>query len=162
MFRTLLIVGSVILASLTGAAAQSASPEAMTAARRLVVTLKIADQYKALLPVLLLNMKQSLVQDRPEIERDYDAMQVRVAEFYAPFYNAMIDSAAALYASQFSTEELREIEAFYRKPVGQKFLENGVPLAQQSVKIGEDMSRKAADELRARLTEMLRQKGHKL
>jgi hypothetical protein len=46
--------------------------------------------------------------------------------------------------------------------VGQKLLQKSSALAQQSNQVGQDVSRKAADDLRARLTEALRQKGHKL
>jgi hypothetical protein len=56
----------------------------MSAARSLVTTMKLGDQYKALLPVILLNLKPTLVQDRPEIERDYDAMTAMIADTYTP------------------------------------------------------------------------------
>jgi uncharacterized protein len=54
------------------------------------------------------------------------------------------------------------LEAFYRQPVGQKLLEKSPAITQQSLEVGQDASRKAAEELRTRLTEALRQKGHKL
>jgi hypothetical protein len=57
---------------------------------------------------------------------------------------------------------MRAIEAFYRQPVGQKLLEKSPAIMQQSNQVGQDASRKAADDLRMRLTEALRQKGHKL
>ena len=160
--KRLMIIGSVLLLSTGVAPAQAPSPEAMAAARELVTTLKLSDQYKALLPVILLGLKPALVQDRPEIERDYEAMMPTVADAYAPFYNAMIDSAATVYANNFSVDELRELEAFYRRPVGQKFLEKSQAIMQQSMQVGEDTSRKAAEDLRTRLTQQLRQKGHKL
>ncbi len=144
------------------AAAQTPSPEAMAAARDLVTTMKLADQYRALLPTILLNLKPSLVQDRPEIERDYDAMTSMIVDAYTPFYNAMLDSAAAIYAGNFSVDELHQIEAFYRLPVGQKLLEKSRAITQQCADAAQDISRKAAEELRLRLTEALRRKGHKL
>ena len=55
--------------------------------------------------------------------------------------------------------ELRDIEAFYRQPVGQKLLEKTPALTQQSNQVGQDASRRAAEDLRIRLTEALRQKG---
>jgi uncharacterized protein len=130
--------------------------------RRAVTTLKFSDQYKALLPVILLGLKPALTQDRPEIERDYEAMLPAVADAYTPYYNAMVDSIATVYANTFSVEELRQIEAFYRQPVGQKFLEKSQAILQQSAQIGEDTGRKAAEALRTSLTQLLRQKGHKL
>jgi hypothetical protein len=74
----------------------------------------------------------------------------------------MVDGAATVYASNFTAGELREIEAFYRQPVGQKLLAMSPAIAQQSAQVGQDIGRKAADDLRTRLTEALRQKGHKL
>ena len=160
MFRRLLVIGSMLLLSICAAAAQTPSPEAMTAARNLVTTLKLSDQYKALLPVILLGLKPVLTQDRPELERDFDAKLPTMAEAYAPYYTAMVDGAAAIYASNFTVEELREMEAFYRRPAGQKLLDKSQALNQQSTQIGQDISRKATEDLRARLAELLRQKAH--
>jgi uncharacterized protein len=162
MSRRPLIVASLLLFSVCAAAAQTPSPDAMTAARGLVTTMKLSDQYKALLPAILLNLKPALVQDRPEIESDYDAMMPMIADAFTPYYNAMVDNVAAVYASNFTLGELREIEAFYRQPAGQKLLEKTPSLAQQSNQVVQDVSRKAAEDLRTRLTEALRQKGHKL
>jgi uncharacterized protein len=159
--RVLMIVG--ILIGLAGAAAaQAPSPEALAAAHSLVATMKLPEQYKAMLPTILLGIKPVLVQDRPEIERDYEAMAAAVSDAYTPFYNAMIDGVAALYANAFTIGELRQIEAFYRSEAGQKLLEKAPALAQQREIIVQGTSRKAADELKARLIDLLRQKGHRL
>jgi uncharacterized protein len=160
--KGLMIAGSVLLFSIGVARAQTPSPDAMAAARELVTTLRLSDQYKALLPVILLGLKPTLTQDRPEIERDYDAMMSTIVDAYTPYYNAMVDGIATVYANSFSVDELRQIEAFYRQPVGQKYLEKSPAILQQSVQIGQDTGRKATEALRARLTELLRQKGHKL
>jgi uncharacterized protein len=159
--KQLLIIGSMLLCWTSAATAQAPSPEAMTAARTLVTTLKFSDRYKALLPAILLNIKPALTQDRPEIERDYDAMTATVADAYTPYYNAMIESVSTLYASNFSVEELREIEAFYRRPVGQKFLAASPGILQQGIQIGDDGGRKAAEDIKARLTQLVRQKLQK-
>jgi hypothetical protein len=74
----------------------------------------------------------------------------------------MIDGIATVYANSFSVDELHQLTAFYRQPVGQKFLEKSPAIRQQAVQIGEETGRKAAEDLKTRLTELLRQKGHKL
>lgn len=162
MSKRLMIIGVMLLFSISTAPAQTPSPEALAMARSLISTMKLTDQYKALLPVILLSIKPAVVQGRPEIERDYDAMAAQIADAYAPYYSSMVDSAASLYASNFTVDELREIEAFYRLPVGQKLLQKSLPITQQSMQIGQDASRKAAEDLRIRLTDLLRQKGHKM
>src|SRR6266702_4602879 len=162
MSRRLLTIAGTLLFLVCGASAQPPSPEAMNVARTLVVTLKIADQYRALLPQLLLQIRPVVAQDRSEIERDYDAMTEPGSEIYAPFVAAMIDQIATVYAASFTVDELRQIEAFYAQPAGRKFLEKSDALARASAQIGQDVSQKAADELKQRLIEALRQKGHKL
>jgi hypothetical protein len=129
----------------------------MTAARSLVTTLGLSDQYKALLPVILLGLKPVLTQERPEIERAFDAVLPKMAEAYAPYYTAMVDAAASVYANNFTVDELREIEAFYGRPAGKKVLEKSQAIAQQTAQVGQETGRKATEALRARLTELLRQ-----
>jgi hypothetical protein len=124
--------------------------------------MKLADQYKALLPAILLSLKPALTQDRPEIEQDYDAMLPMIADAFTPYYTSMIDGIATVYANNFTAAELRDIEAFYRQPIGQKMLEKMPAIGQQALAVGQEIGRKAAEDLRQRLTEALRQKGHKL
>ncbi len=162
MFRRLSITACMLLCSICVANAQSHSPDTMAAARGLVTTMKLPDQYRALLPGILLGLKPALVQDRPEIERDYNAMMPMIVEAFAPYYTAMLDEVAAVYASNFTAEEMRQIEAFYRQPVGQKLLAKSAAVTQQALQVSQDSSRKAAEDLRGRLVEALRQKGHKL
>jgi hypothetical protein len=161
MYRSLAVLGTLLLLSTGVARAQSPSPETMDAARALVTTLRLPDQYRALLPGILLGLKRPLTQDRPEVERDFDALVPTVIDTYAKYYNVMVDSAAAVYAKNFSVDELRAIEAFYRSPAGEKYMQNSRTLLEQTRLIGEESSRKAADDLKARMTQALREKGHK-
>ena len=160
MSRRLLIIGSIILFSTCVAPAQTPSPEVMTTARSLVTTLGLSDQYKALLPVILLSLKPVLTQERPEMERAFDAVLPKMAEVYAPYYTAMVDAAAAVYANTFTVDELRDIEVFYSRPAGKKLLEKSQVIAQQTTQVGQETGRKATEALRARLTELLRQTAH--
>src|ERR1700760_1008524 len=162
MIRRLLIVACLLLLLAPVARAETPSSDAMTAARSLVTTMKLADQYKALLPAILLSLKPALTQDRPEIERDYETMMPMVVDAFTPYYTSMVDGIAAIYASNFTAAELRDIEAFYRQPTGQKLLAKMPAISQQALAVGQEIGRKAAEDLRQRLTEALRQKGHKL
>lgn len=162
MFKRLTIAAALVLLPMGASRAQNPSPEALESARTLVTTLKLTEQYRALLPGILFSLRPTLTQDRPEIERDFDAMVPTVLETYSKYYNSMIDSAAALYAKAFTADELRAIEAFYRTPAGEKYRAKSRELALMSQQIGDEVSRKAADDLKARMSQLLRQKGHRL
>lgn len=162
MFKRMTSIAALMLLLAGAAQAQSPSPDVLESARALVNTLKLTDQYKALLPGILFSLRPTLTQDRPEIERDFDALVPKVLESSSKYYNTMVDSAAALYAKEFSADELRAIEAFYRSPAGQKYRAKSRELAVLSGQIADDVSRKAIDDLKARMTQLLREKGHKL
>src|SRR6201986_5440934 len=102
MVRRLLIVACLLLLSAPATWAQTPTPDAMAVARSLVNTMKLADQYKALLPAILLSLKPALTQDRPEIERDYEAMMPTITDTFAPYYTSMVDGIATIYASNFT------------------------------------------------------------
>ena len=162
MSRRFSVVAGIFLSLILAASAEAPSPEAMKVARSLVTTMKLGDQYKALLPAIVLRIKPMVTQERPELESDYDLISADVGDLYAPYYNEMLEQAATVYAANFTVDEMHQMEAFYRQPVGQKLIEKWPAIAQQTTQIGQDVGLKAADELRLRLTEALRQKGHNL
>jgi hypothetical protein len=162
MCKRLLAISGIFLYFTFAASAQTPPRDAMMAARSLVATMKVGDQYKALLPAILLRIKPLVTQERAELEGDYDLIVTKAGDLYAPYYNEMLEQAAAVYAANFSLDEMRQMEAFFRQPTGQKLIEKWSPIAQQTTQIGQDVSRKAAEDLRQRLTEALRNKGHKL
>lgn len=162
MFKRLMMIAALVLLPTSFAQAQNPSPDALAAARDLVTTLRLTEQYQSLLPGILFSLRQPLSQDRPEIQRDFDALVPTVLETYSKYYTTMVESAAALYAKQFSADELRAIETFYRSPAGQKYAAKSRELAESSRQIGDDISRKAFDDLKARMSQLLREKGHKL
>jgi hypothetical protein len=162
MCRALLIIASILLQLTFAAFAQTPSREAMVAARSLVATMKLGEQYKMLLPAILLRIKPVVTQERAELENDYDLLAAGAAGPYAPYYNEMLEQSAAFFAVNFSLDEMRQMEAFFRQPAGGKLIEKWPAIVQQTAQIGQDVSRKAAADLQFRLIDALRQKGHGL
>src|SRR5262249_56232856 len=92
------------------------SPDAMAAARELIVTMHAVDYFKATMPALMQAMKPAIAQNRPEVERDYDAMVPLVLEGMNTRMNDLIEQVAVLYAKNFTADELREPVPFYPPP----------------------------------------------
>jgi uncharacterized protein len=141
--------------------AQTASnQEAVAAAKELVSTMRLTDQFTMMLPVIVKNLKPAILQGRPEIEKDFDAVTTVLLEGMTPRLNEMTDQIAGLYGRTFTVSELRQLTEFYRTPVGQKFLDKTPVLAQQSMTIGQNFGRTIAGELQGKIMEELRKRGH--
>jgi uncharacterized protein len=144
------------------AAAQTASPEAIAAARELVVVMRAAEQLKAILPLIMQQLKPAIVQGRPEVERDFDVMVPIMLDIANTRSAVMIEEVVAVYARNFTAGEMQQLIAFYRAPVGQKFLEKMPSVMQESMAVGQKFGQSVAVELRARVIEELRKRGHKI
>jgi uncharacterized protein len=103
--------------------------------------MKPAEQFKAIMPVLIQNMKQAIVQGRPEVEKQYDAMMPAFNESAQKRVNELTETLATIYASNFTADELQDLAAFYRTPTGQKFLARQAAIAQQSMAAGQQLGR---------------------
>ena len=117
------------------------SPEALAAAHELMTVMKPADQFKAIMPVLIQNLKQAIVQGRPEVEKQYDTMMPVFNDSAQKRVDELIETIATIYASNFTADELHDLTAFYRTPTGQKFLARQAAIAQQSMAAGQQLGR---------------------
>jgi uncharacterized protein len=119
--RSFQIAGPLIAALLLSmplARAQSAapapSPETLTVARELVTTIHFVEQFKAVIPAIMKSLKPAVVQGRSNVEHDYDAMVPVLLDGFRARFDELSEAAAIIYASNFSTEDLRGLIAFYK------------------------------------------------
>ena len=108
MSRMLFVLAAVVLLALgRPAAAQTVSPEASAAAKELVEAMRATDQLKALMPMLMQQLKPAIVQGRAEVERDYDQMVPEMLALVDARMGEFVGSIAIIYASHFDADELR-------------------------------------------------------
>jgi len=151
---------TMVLLAAGPASAQAPTPDTLAAARELVVVMRTAESFKAVMPIIVKNLKPAIVQNRPQVERDYDAIIPLMLESMNARVSEIIDQIAALYARTFTAEELREVTAFYRGPTGQKLVEKLPVITQESMLIGQRFGQAVAGELRGRIVDELRKRGH--
>jgi hypothetical protein len=163
MFRISLVLAVVVsLAAGRPAAAQTASPDTIAAAKELVEAMRATDQLKVVMPMLMQQLKPAIVQGRPEVERDYDALMPQMLAAIDARVDEFVAAMAAIYVRYFNADDLRQLAAFYRGPVGQKFLEVMPKIMQDSMTIGGKIGESIALDTRNRMIEELRKRGHKI
>ena len=163
MPRILFVLAAVaLLAFGRPAAAQTAAPDATAAAKELVEVMRATDQLKVLMPMLMQQLKPAIVQGRPEVERDYDQMVPQMLATVGERMNELVGSLAAIYATHFTADELRMITEFYRGPAGQKFLQVMPKIMQDSMTVGQKFGESIALDLRNRMIDGLRKRGHNI
>ncbi len=136
------------------------SPEAVAAARDMLVAMRAADQFKAFLPHFMQAMKPAIVQGRADVARDYDAFIPRLLERANARLDELLDKMAPIYARNFTVAEIKDITAFYHSPTGQKLVERMPGISKEAFAVGQQFGREIGLELRDVMIEELRKKGH--
>jgi uncharacterized protein len=116
-------------------------PDNLAAARDLIQVLKPTDQFKAVLPVLFQNFKAAIVQGRPEVEKQYDAMIPMFNQSAEQHLSELTDAITAIYARNFTVDELHQLATFYRSPTGQKLLQKQPGIAGESLAAGQQLGK---------------------
>ena len=91
------------------ARAQSASPDAMAAAKELVEASKTTDGFKTLLPMIMQQIKPVVVQKRPAVEKDFDQIVPLMIEAANEQVGKFAEAVAVIWASNFTADELRQV-----------------------------------------------------
>src|SRR5258708_507699 len=96
--------------------AQAPSPDALAIARELVATSRAAENAKLILPSIVQLIKPAIVQGRPQVEKDFDALAPRLLESFNARVSELTDQIVVIYAANFTVAEMKDIIAFYRGP----------------------------------------------
>jgi hypothetical protein len=165
MPRRIWFINCFLVASLLyggTAAAQAPAPDSMAAAKELVVVMRLTDRMKEIFPVIMQAIKPAVVQNRPEVAKDFDAMLPLMVQVMNSRMDDYVALMAALYARNFTASQLREVIAFYKTPTGVLMLEKTPILMQEGLQAGQRFGAGIATELQERIRSELRKKGHNI
>ena len=155
----LLLVSVMLLPwrlALAGDPTPQPSPEALASAKELIAVMHLTDQYKVIIRDIIQTLKPSIVQGRPEVDQQYDAIAPTLVDAFQPRLSELSDIMAVIYAKNLSMEDLQALVAFYKTPTGQRLIQKLPTLAGES-RVA--VSRTVVGEVRQRMIEELRKKG---
>jgi hypothetical protein len=69
---------------------------------------------------------------------------------------------ARIFAQHFTEQELKDIAAFYKTPLGQKMLKEEPPAIEQSIKNAQEWANGFSETVNSRFRSEMQKKGHRL
>lgn len=102
------------------------------------------------------------LQQNPGLAKDLNEISTKLRTDLTPRFSELTDEVARLYASNFTEQELKDILAFYKSPVGKKVLANQPKVVDASMKFAQAWANKLSDEVIGKMREELKKKGHNL
>ncbi len=153
------LTASLLIAAAAPAAAQSAQPDQLQAAREVIELSGAASSLRDIVPVFFDEARQTFTRTRPEIAKDLDeAIKVVTPEFEKRRDQLMTD-IAIVYAQRFTAQELGEIKAFYLTPTGKKLVGSMPGILQESYQKTQIWSARMSQEIVSRLRAEMKKRG---
>jgi hypothetical protein len=117
-----LAFGAVPAAAQQQAAAPKASPAAVAAAREILALKNANAMFANAVPGMVEKTKNTLIGQNLNYQKDLNEVAVVVAQQLAGRDKEIGEGMAQIYASEFTEQELKDLVAFYKSPLGQKLI----------------------------------------
>jgi len=172
VFRIMSVAGLVFGLALAGlpASAQQpaapplkpASPAAIAAAKEILTLKNASAMYAAAVPNIVHQTKDQLLQTNLNYQKDLNEVEVIVAQTFAGKEKEIGDGMAQVYASEFTEQELKELVAFYKSPLGQKLLSAEPRAIQFSMSFMNQWAQNFAETVNAQFRAEMRKRGKQI
>jgi uncharacterized protein len=153
-------VGCALLFTIPAHAASSDAQKAL--AQELLGVIRVDQQIERMTALTADQTAQFMQQSRPE-------MTAEEAKVYGEAYaNALklnigdlVNDIANTYADEYSEDELKQIIAFYKSPVGQKYLDKAPELSRRAAAVGQAWQQKNEHPAQSLAAEEMKKHGFK-
>ena len=99
-----------------------ASPAAAAAAKEILAMKNASAMYASAVPNIVQQTKDQLMQSNINYQKDLNEVAVVVAQKLAGREKEIGEGMATVYANEFTEQELKDLVAFYKSPLGKKLL----------------------------------------
>lgn len=144
------------------AQAQNPTAAAVAAARELIQTKGGGAMFEPAVPGVVESTKNSFLPTNPNLSRELNDVAAQLRREYEAKKAEIVYEVAIVYAKHFTEQELKELVAFYRSPLGQKMLKEEPVALDESLKRAQDWTIEFADVVMARFRAEMKKRGHQL
>lgn len=139
---------------------QQPSPAAVAAAKEIVAVTSATTLFDPLIPGVVEQSKLLYLQQNPALAKDLNEIAAKLRAELAPRFAELVNEVANNYARRFNEQELKEMLAFYKSPVGGKLLREQPQIVDTSLKFAQTWANSLSEQVTAKMRDELKKKGH--
>lgn len=154
------IVAAVLFACAAPVHAQQPSAAAIASAKEVMVMKGASKMFDALIPGVIEQAKNIFLQSNPGLGKDLNEVAAALRAEYAVRRDEIGNEIARLYASHFTEQELKELAAFYKSPLGKKMIEAEPKAIDQTMVFAQNWGDKLSEEIIGKIRGEMKKRGH--
>jgi hypothetical protein len=140
--------------------AQEPSAAAVAAAKELIVLRGGARIYESVIPGIIEQSKLLLLQTNPLYTKELNEVAAKLRVDYAPKTAALVNDIARIYATRFTEQELKDLLAFHKTPLGKKLMAEEPNIFDQSMTYTQSWASKLQEEILNQTRVEMKKRGH--
>ena len=152
----------LVLAALSPAQAQQPTANAVALAKEIIIVKGGNAIYDPVVPQIVNQARSVFLQANPLLGKDLGEVAAKLQAEYTPRTAELLNDGARLYAAKFTEQELKDVLAFYKSPVGRKVIAQEPVILDQSAANMEEWANKLATEVIAKFRNEMRRRGHEI
>lgn len=141
-------------------AQQKPSANAVATAKEIITTKGALSLFTPLVSGVVEQAKLLFLQQNPNLQKDLNDVAASLRTEYQPRFSEIGDEISRIYATQFTEQELKDLLAFYKSPLGKKLVTAEPQIAEQGLKFAQDWANKLSEEVITRMRAEMKKKGH--
>jgi len=153
---------TLILAALSPAQAQQPSASALALAKEIIIVKGGSAIFDPVVPALVENGRRMFLQVNPMLGKDLGEVAAKLQAEFTPRTAELINEGARLYASKFTEQELKDVLAFYKSPLGRKVITQEPVILDQSTANIDEWANKIGNEIVVKFRTEMKRRGHEI
>jgi uncharacterized protein len=137
----------------------AADPSGVAAAKDLLLAMGSMQQFEVAINSMSKGMAQAFKQQAPAKGKEIDEVMDLMAAKFNARKEEVLAMVAPLYAEKFTVQELTEIGAFYKTPIGQKMIATQPEILQKSMQLGMAWGQSIGREVEVEARKELKKRG---
>jgi uncharacterized protein len=122
IIRLVLFAALSSLVTIGAAQAQQPSPAAVDLARQVILIKGGNNMFDPIVPGVIESAKNMFLPTNPGLSKDLNEVAAQMKKEFEPKHVELLNEVARAYAQRFSEQELKDLVAFYKTPLGQKVI----------------------------------------
>lgn len=163
--RCIVIAAALAMASTVSAQQPqqpSPSPAAVALAKEVIAAKGANSMYDPVLIGVIEQGKNLLLQQNPTLSRELNEVAVKLRNDLRVRTEELTTDIAQRYAARFNEQELKDVLAFYKTPVGQKVILEEPKILDASVQQAQAWASRLSEEVLDKFRTEMKKKGHDL
>lgn len=140
----------------------SPPPGAIAAAKEILILKNASAVYQGAVISTIQNVKNSLLQSNLNLQKDIEEVSLKLARDLGGRESEIGDGMAQIYATNFNEQELKDLLAFYKSPLGKKSLEMEPKSIEASLNFMRNWGEDLAQEINERFRDEMKKRGKDL